>query len=97
MISRLSLFAAVLVLSFTLFPCHAGTTNAPSVESPKKSSITSNEISEIKFKLYEIGRKVDLIDKTQLNYEIENELIKDTYSSNYKTINSVISIVLARQ
>jgi tetratricopeptide (TPR) repeat protein len=53
-----------------------------------------SRITKIESSFTDLSRKVEIIDQTQLNYKIEKDLIRETYSSNYKTINSVISIAL---
>ena len=41
-----------------------------------------------------LENKVDEIKRDQLNYRIEKDLLKETYTTNYNSINSVISIGL---
>ncbi|HEY1047976.1 MAG TPA: hypothetical protein VGF79_16160, partial [Bacteroidia bacterium] len=42
-----------------------------------------------------IERNVKQIETNQLNYKIEKDLLKETYSNNYERINLIITIVLA--
>jgi|GEM_PF-1768464 len=48
----------------------------------------SSELNKIKEQLQEVRRD-------QLNYKIEKDLLKETYSSNIQTVNIIIAIVLA--
>ena len=49
---------------------------------------------EIERELYDLENKVKIIDTNQLNYKIEKDLLKETYSNNYEQINLIITIVL---
>lgn len=45
-------------------------------------------------RLADLERKVHIIDVGQINYKIEKDLLKETYSNNYERINTVITFVL---
>ena len=51
--------------------------------------------SDVENRLYDLEHKVKIIDNNQLNYKIEKDLLKDTYSNNYETISIVIAIFAA--
>lgn len=51
--------------------------------------------SKIEERLYELEHKVKIIDSNQLNYKIEKDLLKETYSNNYDRINIFITIILS--
>lgn len=44
-------------------------------------------------RLYSLEHKVKIVDSNQLNYKIEKNLIKDTYSNNFDKINTVITVI----
>lgn len=52
------------------------------------------KLTEIETKLSQLAREIEVIDKTQLNYKIEKDLIREAYSNSYKTINTVVSFSL---
>ncbi|WP_134355638.1 tetratricopeptide repeat protein [Flavobacterium psychrophilum] len=45
-------------------------------------------------KLNELERQVKQIDTNQLNYKIEKDLLKETYSNNYEKISLIITLIL---
>ncbi|MEK6744629.1 MAG: hypothetical protein AABZ15_13530 [Nitrospirota bacterium] len=53
----------------------------------KKTTIAESDFYKIKDDIQEIRRD-------QLNYKIEKDLLKETYSTNYQTINFMISLAL---
>ncbi len=54
---------------------------------------SSNQIIENKIKLIE--NQIDLLKSNQINYKIEKDLIKNTYSNNYNTISLILTGVVA--
>lgn len=66
---------------------------------PKKNEVSSfqnqaiEEASYLKHKISMLNDSVSEIRRDQLNYKIEKDLLKDTYSSNMQAINVVITIV----
>ena len=66
----------------TLFLCSA----APSTSFSDKTNVER--------RLGDLEHKIQLIDTNQLNYQIEKDLLKETYSVNYERINIFIAIVL---
>jgi tetratricopeptide (TPR) repeat protein len=58
------------------------------IQSICADTITTNS------KIRELERQVKQIDTNQLNYKIEKDLLKETYSNNYERISLIITIVL---
>jgi len=58
------------------------------------SSLSFGEEKDVERRLDDIEHKVKMIDANQLNYQIEKDLLKETYSDNYKLINLFVTIVL---
>lgn len=54
----------------------------------------SIEIKNLKHEIYRLDVQLKTVEKNQLNYKIEKDLIKETYSSNYERINMIITIIL---
>jgi len=50
--------------------------------------------NKVETRLYDLEHKVKIIDNNQLNYKIEKDLLKETYSNNYKSINTFITFIL---
>ncbi len=50
--------------------------------------------NDVENRLYDLEHKVKIIDSNQINYKIEKDLLKETYSNNYKNINLFITIIL---
>lgn len=50
--------------------------------------------TEIERQLSDLERSVKLIDSGQLNYKIEKDLLKETYSNNYDKLNVVLVLIL---
>lgn len=57
------------------------------------SSFSSDSLTYQK-RIDELERTVKQIDANQLNYRIEKDLLKETYSNNYEKINLVITLIL---
>jgi tetratricopeptide (TPR) repeat protein len=51
---------------------------------------TNNNDNEIK----RLDTRIDYLQNNQLNHQIEKELLKETYSSNFQTVNIVLAIIL---
>jgi hypothetical protein len=81
----------LVIISFSL--------NAAATETNKdkvKSTLPSvSKSKEIDLRLYTLEHKLKIIAQSQLNYKIEKDLLKETYSSNYDRINIFIAIVLS--
>ena len=61
------------------------------------TSLSQNDtldISGIQNKVELLDSKVDQVVQNQLNYQIEKDLLKETYSNNYSRIQTIITIVL---
>jgi len=54
----------------------------------------STEDKSVQFKIQRLEDNVSEVRRDQLNYKIEKDLLKETFSSNYQTINIVLAIVL---
>jgi tetratricopeptide (TPR) repeat protein len=54
----------------------------------------SIEIHNLRHELSRLEVQLKTVEKNQLNYKIEKDLIKETYSNNYERINMVITIIL---
>lgn len=54
----------------------------------------SLKIIQLENKINTLENYVKTIDKNQLNYKIEKDLLKETYSNNYDSINMIITIIL---
>ena len=54
----------------------------------------SLNIINLKNEVSRLENQVKTVEKNQLNYKIEKDLIKETYSSNYERINMIITIIL---
>ncbi|MDO7174245.1 hypothetical protein [Mariniflexile sp. AS56] len=54
----------------------------------------SIDIKNLRQEVSRLENHVNTVEKNQLNYKIEKDLIKETYSSNYERINTVITIIL---
>lgn len=57
-------------------------------DNPVEPKITHEEINKLRDEVKEIRRD-------ELNYKIEKDLLKETYSSNYQTINIIIALIMA--
>ena len=55
---------------------------------------TGPDSQDFKKEINELKEEVERVKRDQLNYRIEKDLIKETYSANYERINIVITIVL---
>lgn len=55
----------------------------------------ANNIKEIQNDLKTTNDKLAEVRRDQLNYKVEKDLLKETYSSNIQTINIVITLILA--
>lgn len=51
-------------------------------------------ISDLNNQIEYLKNKVSQVESNQLNYKIEKDLLKETYSNNYEKINMVITIIL---
>jgi tetratricopeptide (TPR) repeat protein len=58
------------------------------------SSSVIGESDTLTDRIDDLDRRVQLIDNSQLNYKIEKDLLKETYSINYERINLLITAVL---
>lgn len=67
------------------------TVSHPIAEPIEKVEVRSNDIE---YRLYDLEHKVKIIDSNQLNYKIEKDLLKETFSNNYQTINVLITLIL---
>ena len=56
--------------------------------------LSFGEGKDVERRLEDLEHKVQIIDANQLNYRIEKDLLRETYSNNYETINLFITIVL---
>jgi hypothetical protein len=54
----------------------------------------SKEDKSLQIKIQKLEDNVSEVRRDQLNYKIEKDLLKETFSSNYQTINIVLAIVL---
>jgi tetratricopeptide (TPR) repeat protein len=54
----------------------------------------SIDIKNLRHEISRLENHINTVEKNQLNYKIEKDLIKETYSSNYERINTVITIIL---
>jgi len=72
----------LLLLSFNLFTGFSVAQESLNLSPSDSNRQTECEvrISDIELELSHLERKLQIIDKTQLNYEIEKDLIKETYS-----------------
>jgi hypothetical protein len=61
----------------------------------KTNFSTISKDQEIELKVYALEHKLKTIAQSQLNYKIEKDLLKETYSNNYDRINIFIAIVLS--
>ncbi|MBD3892209.1 hypothetical protein [Olleya marilimosa] len=59
--------------------------------SQNKDSI---EVRNIKYEIQRLETQLNTVEKNQLNYSIEKDLIRETYSSNYERISLIITIIL---
>ena len=59
----------------------------------QKADSSANE--KLENELKKLSDQVTEVRRDQLNYQIEKDLLKETYSSNMDTINIVIAIILA--
>ena len=62
------------------------------IAASKDVAVTTSR--EVENKLYDLEHKVKIIDANQLNYKIEKDLLKETYSNNYDKINIFITFTL---
>jgi len=74
------LLLSMFICSLLVFPNIISSQN-------KDKDTTSIEVQKLKDSVSEIRRD-------QLNYKIEKDLLKETFSSNYQTINIVLAIIL---
>lgn len=51
-------------------------------------------LNELKNKIENFESKVSFIERNQLNYKIEKDLLRETYSNSYERINLIITIIL---
>jgi tetratricopeptide (TPR) repeat protein len=54
----------------------------------------SIDIKNLRHEISRLDNHIKTVEKNQLNYKIEKDLIKETYSSNYERLNTVITIIL---
>lgn len=54
----------------------------------------SLKIKEIESQVRLLDNEVKMVQKNQLNYKIEKDLLKETYSNNYERINLIITMIL---
>ena len=54
----------------------------------------SLRIVETNYKLHQLEEQLQQVKTNQLNYKIEKDLLKETYSNNYSRIQTIITIVL---
>jgi len=54
----------------------------------------SLRFQNLKYEISRLENQIKTVENNQLNYKIEKDLIKETYSSNYERINMVITIIL---
>lgn len=60
---------------------------------PRALDVVSDELTD-NVKLQTIYDQIDEIRRDQINYKIEKDLIREVYSTNYKTVNIVITTIL---
>jgi hypothetical protein len=58
------------------------------------TTIAFAESTSISSRIEDVERTVKQIDAHQLNYKIEKDLLKETYSNNYEKISLVITLIL---
>ncbi|UPT66958.1 MAG: tetratricopeptide repeat protein [Sphingobacteriales bacterium JAD_PAG50586_3] len=58
------------------------------------TSIAVGDSTSVNRRIYDLERSVKQIDTNQLNYKIEKDLLKETYSNNYEQLSMIITIVL---
>jgi tetratricopeptide (TPR) repeat protein len=59
-----------------------------------QASTDSLEIVNLKSKIKMLELNVDEVRQGQVNYKIEKDVLKETYQSNYKNINVIITLIL---
>jgi tetratricopeptide (TPR) repeat protein len=73
------------ILIFLLFICPYSNANNDSIKS---------RLDNLEAKLMLTQDKIEQIKQGQLTYQIEKDLLKETYSNNYDRINTVVTIIL---
>jgi hypothetical protein len=58
------------------------------------SNNDSLKVKEIEYKILSLKNEVKSIKNSQINYTLEKNLLKETYSNNYERINTIITFVL---
>lgn len=53
-----------------------------------------NRVNKAELDIKDINRNLKQVEVNQLNYKIEKDLLKETYSNNYENINIIVTIVL---
>jgi hypothetical protein len=57
-------------------------------------SVNASPISDLQDKVDKLGIQLKMVEQNQINYQVERDLLKETYSSNFETINIVLTIIL---
>lgn len=84
---------ATVCLLIIATPAHSQQNTRGQINS-EKTEAQDRKISENEFQLKMLSQQVSEIRRDQINYSIEKNLIKDTYTSSYNNINTVITVVL---
>ena len=87
--SAYAIWAGPFVLATVLVLAASSTITAQQGQSVQPHSVSSDS------DLPTLRREVEEIRREQLDYRVEKDLLKETYSSNYQMINMVLTIVLA--
>lgn len=61
----------------------------------KKITAIQSELIILKDELQENHSDLDKVRNEQINYKIEKDLLKETYSSSFNTVNTVVSVIFA--
>ncbi len=89
------LITASLIFSFVTFavvqPSFAGSQKSNQDQLPEN---IQSDIRQLKQDIKTTSNDVEILRRDQTNYRIEKDILKEVYSSNYQTINIIITIVL---
>jgi tetratricopeptide (TPR) repeat protein len=87
-----ALMAWLFCLCFAMFSFGALANSQDTEKTPNKQPLQS-DVRNLEHSVKNIVSDIDILRRDQVNYRIEKDLLKDTYSSNLERVNVVITIV----
>ncbi|SFR44335.1 Tetratricopeptide repeat-containing protein [Marinobacter gudaonensis] len=85
----------VMIVLVTLLPLGLQAADDVAVNNTQQQEVAALDAQKFRDDIESLNRSFDEVRRDQLNYKIENSLLKEVYSSNLETVNTVMTIALA--